>query len=40
MDLHCRMQPHTGLTKNECHLRDYILRYPEKVAQMNTRELA
>lgn len=40
MDLHCRMQRHTGLTKNECHLRDYILRYPEKVAQMNTRELA
>lgn len=40
MDLPCRMQRHTGLTQNERHLRDYILRYPEKVAQMNTRELA
>ena len=40
MDLNCRMQRHTGLTRTECHLRDYILRYPEKVAQMNVRELA
>lgn len=40
MDLNCRLQRHSGLTQNERHLRDYILRYPEKVARMNTRELA
>lgn len=40
MDLNCRIQRHTGLTQTERHLRDYILRYPEKVAQMNARELA
>lgn len=40
MDLNCRMQRHTGLTRTECHLRDYILSYPDKVAQMNVRELA
>lgn len=40
MDLNCRIQRHTGLTQTERHLRDYILRCPEKVAQMNVRELA
>lgn len=40
MDLTLRLQRHSGLTQNECHLRDYILRCPEKVARMNTRELA
>ena len=40
MDLNCRMQRHTGLTQTERHLRDYILSYPDKVAQMNVRELA
>lgn len=40
MDLICRMQRHTGLTQTERHLRDYILRYPDNVAQMNARELA
>lgn len=40
MDLACRMQRHSGLTQNERHLRDYILRYPGNVARMNTRELA
>lgn len=40
MDLNCRIQRHTGLTRTECHLRDYILRYPDRVAQMNVRELA
>ena len=40
MDLNCRMQRHTGLTQNERHLRDFLLRYPERAARMNVRELA
>lgn len=39
-DLTLRLQRHTGLTQNERHLREYILRYPDSVARMNTRELA
>lgn len=40
MDLNTRLRQHTGLTPTDQCLRDYILRYPEKTARMNTRQLA
>jgi len=40
MDLNTRLRQHTGLTPTDQCLREYILRYPEKIARMNTRQLA
>ena len=40
MDLNKRLREHTGLTPTDQCLRDYFLRYPERVARMNTRQLA
>lgn len=40
MDLNTRLRQHMGLTPTDQCLRDYILRYPEKTARMNTRQLA
>lgn len=40
MDLNTRLRQHTGLTPTDQCLRDFILRYPEKLARMNSRQLA
>lgn len=40
MDLITRLHKNTGLTPTDQCLRDYILRYPERLARMNNRELA
>ena len=40
MDLNKRLREHTGLTPTDQCLRDYFLRYPERAARMNTRQLA
>ena len=40
MNLDMRLRQHTGLTPTDQCLRDYILRYPEKLARMNSRQLA
>ena len=40
MNLLCQMMKNDTLTQTEQHLRDYVLTYPEKAAQMNTRQLA
>lgn len=40
MDLNARLRQHTGLTPTDQCIRDYFLRYPEKAARMNSRQLA
>lgn len=40
MDLMTRLHKNTGLTPTDQCLRNYILRYPERLARMNNRELA